>query len=348
MSQSDVLLQDEIDALLNTVSGDSDTPSSQKEASRIRPYNPATQHRIIRERLHALDIVNERFARLFRISLFNLIRRNADITVDSMRYESYSTFSRNVPVPTNINLVSVKPLRGTAMVVFPPNLVFMVVDNLFGGDGRFHTKSEGREFTSTEQRIIRRLLSLATDAYQESWQAVFPVEISYLRSEMQAKFANITNSPNEIVVNTTFHLEVGNHASDFQICMPFAMIEPLKDLLVNPVTDRDSQNEALWNKRIAGEIKETHVEIVADFASITRRISEVLALKVGDVLPITLPEKVTARIDSIPIIECDYGSLNEHRALSVSRVIEHAQVPVLPSEQLNKHPSSRAGKSKHE
>lgn len=348
MSQNDVLLQDEIDALMSTVNGEDDSATQSKETSRIRPYNPATQHRVIRERLHALDMVNERFARLFRISLFNLIRRNADITVDSMRYESYSTFSRNVPVPTNINLVNVKPLRGTAMVVFPPNLVFMVVDNLFGGDGRFHTKSEGREFTSTEQRIIRRLLSLATDAYQEAWQAVFPVQISYLRSEMQAKFANITNSPNEIVVNTTFHLEVGNLASDFQICMPFAMIEPLKDLLVNPVTDRDSQNEDLWSKRIAGELKETSVELVADFAAVTRRISEVLALKVGDVLPISLPDKVTARVDNIPVIECDYGSLNDHRALCVSKVIEHAPVTLLPTDNLNKHPARGERKNKHE
>ena len=154
MAQDDLLSQEEIDALLKGVSGEEESaPSEASGKARVRPYNPATQHRVIRERLHALDIINERFARYFRTSLFNLIRRSADITVDSVRYQSYSDFSRNVPVPTNLNLLAMKPLRGTALVVFPPNLVFMVVDNLFGGDGRFLTKSEGREFTSTEQRM---------------------------------------------------------------------------------------------------------------------------------------------------------------------------------------------------
>lgn len=331
MTDGNVLLQDEIDALLNTVSGDEVEASEKPVGSRVRPYDPKTQHRVIRERLHALDMINERFARSFRIGLFNLIRRNADITVESMRYESYSTFSRNVPMPTNINLVSMKPLQGTAVVVFPPNMVFMVVDNLFGGDGRFVTKTDGREFTITEQRIIRRLVGLAAESYQESWEAIFPLDISYIRSETQAKFANITNSPNEIVVNTTFHLEVGNLASDFQICMPYAMIEPLKDLLVNPVINRDTQSDHIWSNRLAGEIKETTVEIVADFVNVSKRISQVLALKVGDVIPIELPKEVSARIDGIPIIKCLYGSQGASRALSVIKIIEHIPVPNLAS-----------------
>lgn len=236
MSQDDLLSQDEIDALLKGVSGEDEASTGGDAVSdaRVRPYDPATQHRVIRERLHALDIINERFARQFRMSLFNLLRRSADITVESVRYQSYSDFARHIPVPTNINLISMKPLRGTALVVFPPSLVFMVVDNLFGGDGRFVTKSEGREFTHTEQRIIQRLLKLSIDAYQDAWKSVYPLEIDYTRSEMQVRFANITSSPNEIVVTSTFHLEVGNLASNFQICMPYSMIEPIRDLLSGP------------------------------------------------------------------------------------------------------------------
>jgi flagellar motor switch protein FliM len=260
MSDQDLLLQDEVDALMNSVSGDDNSATKPAiNGSRIRPFDPSKQHRVIRERLHTLDIINERFARRFRISLFNLIRRNADITLDTMRYQSYSEFSRKVPVPTNINLIAMKPLQGTSLVMFPPNLVFMVVDNLFGGDGRFVTKSEGREFTNTEQRIIRRLLGLATEAYEAAWQSVYPLEITYLRSEMQAKFANITNSPNDIVVTSTFHLEVGSLASDFQICIPYAMIEPLRDLLTNPGINSQSEDNGGWNQRLASGIRHSEV-----------------------------------------------------------------------------------------
>ncbi len=349
MSQDNLLLQDEIDKLLHSVSGDQDSQGTHvKQDNRVRPYDPATQHRVIRDRLHALDIINERFARLFRISLFNLIRRNADITIDSMRYQSYSNFSRNLPVPSNINLIAMKPLRGTALVVFPPSLVFMVVDNLFGGDGRFLTKSEGREFTNAEQRVIRRLLNLATECYEESWKAVYPLEISYLRSEMQVKFANITNSPNEIIVNTTFHLEVGNIASDFQVTIPYAMIEPLREILVNPVTDNHAKGDSSWTRRMAGEIRHSEVDLIADFVSIPSRINKVLSLKVGDVLPIELPPVVTARVNGVPVLECAYGRRKERMALSVLKVIEHEVSRPVGSDPLASAANNQSEDNKHE
>lgn len=327
MAIEDLLSQEEIDTLLKGVSGEDDPPAAPRDLPRhldVRPYDPATQHRVIRERLHALDIINERFARYFRMGLFSLIRRSADITVDSVRYQSFSDFSRHVPVPTNINLLAMKPLRGTVLTVFPPNLVFMVVDSLFGGDGRFLAKSEGREFTRTEQRIIRRLLSLAVDAYQDAWRSVYPLEIEYLRSEMQAKFANITSSPNDIVVNSTFHLEVGNLSSDFNIVIPYLMIEPLRQLLNGPLTDGDPEAERLWGKKMAGEITQSHIELVADFTEIDASIGQVMALKVGDVLPIDLPETLLARVDGVPVMNCEYGSQNGQCALLVKDLIDHS------------------------
>ncbi|MGM8849134.1 flagellar motor switch protein FliM [Salinicola halophyticus] len=324
MSQDDLLSQEEIDALLNGVSGgDDDKPADDSQSGRqTRPFDPANQHRVIRERLQALDIINERFARLFRMALFNLIRRSADITVSGVRYQSYSEFARNLPVPTNLNLISLKPLKGTALLVFPPGLVFMVVDNLFGGDGRFLTKSDGREFTATEQRIIQRLMSLALEGYEDAWKSIYPLEIDYMRSEMQVRFANITNSPNEIVVNSTFHLEVGNLASDFNICIPFSMIEPIRDILSSPIGALDS-DDTQWESRMAGEIKQTQVELIADFAEIPSTIGDVLALEVGDILPIDLPKTLGVRVDGVPVMACEYGTRHGQRALRVKHLIDH-------------------------
>ncbi|APR03245.1 flagellar motor switch protein FliM [Thauera chlorobenzoica] len=321
MSQDDLLSQEEIDALLKGVSGDNEaTPSP--AATSLRRYDPATQHRVVRDRLHTLDIINERFARQFRMGLFNLMRRTVDITVDSVRYLSYSEFSRNVPVPANINMLALKPLRGSALMVFPPSLVFMVVDNLFGGDGRFLAKSEGREFTNTEQRIIQRILALAIEAYGEAWKAVYPLEISYLRSEMQSRFANITNSPNEIVVNTVFNIEVGNLSSSFNICMPYTMITPLRDLLTNPLNDART-GDGNWRQRLAGELRHSQVEVVAEFATLSSHIAQVLGLKAGDVLPLELPETIIAKVDGVPVMECEYGRQRDQRALRVRRLIDH-------------------------
>lgn len=301
------------------------SPDTTVDGRVIRKFDPDNQHRVIRDRLHTFDIINERFARLFRISVFNLIRRNPDITVDSMRYMSYNGFSADIPTPTNINLVSMKPLHGTALIMFPPELVFMVVENLFGGDGRFTTKvsNESKDFTHTEQRIINRLLALATEAYESAWQSVFPIEIRYLRSEMQAKFASITNSPNDVVVATAFHLEVGNVSHKFHICIPYAMLEPVKDLLTNPVIDGSREDDTTWSNRMAGEIKLSGVELSADFVSLDMRIAQLIKLQKGDILPIELPETIIGKIDGVPVMECTFGTLEEHRALRVQHMIDH-------------------------
>lgn len=342
MAEEDFLVQDEIDALLNSVSGeeDDDRPAD-TGASKLRPYDPRTQHRIIKERLHGLDMINQRFARLFRIALFNLIRRNADITADPIRFESYSKYARNVPVPSNINLVSVRPMRGTAIFVFPPNMVFMVVDSLFGGDGRFLTRSEGREFTATEQRIIQRILDLAIKAYEEAWASIHEIQVEYVRAEMQARFANITNSPNEVIVNTTFHLDVGNDIMDFQVCFPYSMIEPLRDVLTNPVDVSAEEGETPFGERVSAELRETQVELVADFIDIPTRISNVLSLKRGDILPVELPKSVRANVDGVPVLEGGFGSRNGRRAISVNHLLE---IPHQSSNRDNPRTSGKAPK----
>jgi flagellar motor switch protein FliM len=320
------LSQDEIDALLMGDASPDDYKAAENNDQELKPYNPATQHRVISDRLLALDIINERFARTFRMSLFNLLRRSADVTVKSVKYQSYSDFSRNMPVPSNLNLIAMKPLRGTALLAFPPKLVYMVVDNLFGGDGRFHIKTEGREFTATENRIIKRLVNQALDCYKNAWKAVFPLEIEYLRPEMQARFANVTSSPNEIIVNSTFHLEVGNSVNEFNIALPFLMIEPIRKLLSNPPSEIHPEEEAAWSTRVSSEIKESHVELSADFVTIQSILSDVMQLEVGDILPIDLPDEVIARVDGVPVLTCDYGNQNGVRALRVSSILSHEPI----------------------
>ncbi|MDX1705762.1 flagellar motor switch protein FliM [Pseudidiomarina sp.] len=349
MSSDNHLSQDELDALLSGVAAEPDSddddaidiettedtapaeaPVRQPKAkakARQRPFDPASQNRVVRERLHTLEVINERFARQFRMNLFNLLRRNADISVESVRYQRFSDFADATPSPTNLNIIAMKPLRGSALVVFPHPMVSMIVENLFGGDGRFMTRNEAREFTGTEQRIISRVLNLAIDAYQESWRAVHPLEITFIRSEMQPKFAAITSSPSEIVVTTTFHLEVGQLESNFKICMPYSMVEPLRDKLTNLRADTGYSNDKAWRQRISQELKSSSIELVANFLDIPLRLPQVMSLKPGDVLPVELPDTVTATVNALPVLECEFGSVNDHRALKVKHLLENHQFP---------------------
>jgi flagellar motor switch protein FliM len=330
----DFLSQDEVDALLKGVTGESDDPASEEsEDSSIRSYNLGTQERIVRGRMPTLELVNERFARYLRIGLFNYMHRNAEISVGPIRVQKYSEFIRNLVVPTNLNLVAAKPLRGTSLFVFDPNLVFLVVDNMFGGDGRFHTRVEGRDFTATEQRIIQGLLGVVFGEYSKAWKPVFDISFEYIRSEMNSQFANIA-TPSEIVVSTSFTLEFGGATADMHICFPYSMLEPIRDLLYSTMQSDQLSTDKRWIGTLRKQLQGAEVEIVANLGTGQVSLRDILKLKVGDVIPITIPPLIEATVDNTQLMECSYGQQNGQYALRVEKFVgslpdQHAgeQVP---------------------
>src|SRR5262245_2058029 len=187
-----ILSQDEVDALLEGITGESQKPDAPVEpADGVRTYNIASQERIVRGRMPTMEIVNERFARNSRIGLFNLMRKSPEVSVGGIKMQKYSAFLREIVVPTNFNIMSVRPLRGSGLVVLEPSLVFAAIDAMFGGVGKFHTRIEGREFSPTEQRVIHRMLDCICEEYKKAWTGIYPLELEHQRSEMQPQFANI-------------------------------------------------------------------------------------------------------------------------------------------------------------
>ena len=316
---ADFLSQDEVDALLKGVSGEADEPEEVAEAGGgARPYNLGTQERIVRGRMPTLELVNERFARYLRIGLFNYMHRSTEISVGSIRVQKYSEFTRNLVVPTNLNLVTAKALRGTALFIFDPSLVFLVVDNMFGGDGRFHTRVEGRDFTATEQRIIQGLLAVVFTEYSRSWKPVYDMTFEYIRSEMNSQFANIA-TPSEIVISTTFSLEFGGSSADMHICFPYSMIEPIRDLLYSAMQSDQLSTDRRWIIMLRKQLKNAEVEITARLATTSVALRQILTMKVGDVIPLDIPEKIVALVDDVPVMECRYGQQDGQYALKVER-----------------------------
>ena len=314
------LSQEEVDALLKGVTGDSDDSASLEDTSGVRPYKLATQERIVRGRMPTLEIINERFARLLRIGLFNFLRRSAEVSVGTVRVSKYSEFIRNLVVPTNLNLTHMKPLRGTSLIVLDPGLVFLLVDNLFGGDGRFHTRVEGRDFTQTEQRIIQRILEIIFETYSKSWEPVYPVEFEYIRSEMNTQFANIA-TPNEVVVSTTFTIELGPVSGEMHMCMPYSMIEPIRDILTSSLQGETLEVDKRWVRLMTQQIQIAEVEIVADLGTTKVTLGDILNMKEGDIIPLAIPEIVSAKVDGTPVMECKYGVFNGQYALRVEKLI---------------------------
>jgi flagellar motor switch protein FliM len=316
----DFLSQDEVDALLRGVNGEEEAKESTDTGEGVRPYNLATQERIVRGRMPTLEIINERFARLIRIGLFNFMRRSPEISVGSVKVQKYNEFIRNLVVPTNLNIMSMKPLRGNGLFIFDPSLVFAVIDNLFGGDGRFHTRVEGRDFTPTEQRIIARMLEVVQREFITSWAPVFPLHPEYVRSEMHTQFANIAN-PSEIVVTSTFSIELGAGGGSFHVCIPYSTLEPIRDLLYSSMQGDQAEPDKRWVNMLKKQVQMAEVNLVAQLAKTQLTIGDIMELRVGDVIPIDIDKTVEAQVDQVPVFECTYGTSGGQYALKVEKAL---------------------------
>jgi flagellar motor switch protein FliM len=319
-----ILSQDEVDALLQGITGESQK-LEQEEAPKegVRDYDLASQERIVRGRMPTMEIINERFARNIRVGLFNLIRRSPEVSVGSIKVQKYSAFLREIVVPTNFNIMAVRPLRGSGLVVCDPTLVFAVIDALFGGAGKFHTRIEGRDFSATEQRIITRLVEVISAEYARAWKGIYPVELDYQRSEMQPQFATIA-TPSEIVVCTSFTLEIGDTSGTVHFCIPYATFEPIRDILYSSIQGDSTEPDRRWVKLLSQQIQSASVDLVANLATAPATVEQLLALKPGDFIELDLNPLVEANVDGVPVMECYYGTSNGKYALRVEQLLTTA------------------------
>jgi flagellar motor switch protein FliM len=334
MSES-FLSQDEVDALLEGVTGESQSVEAEiPNTDAVRGYNLSNQERIVRGRMPTMEVVNERFSRNLRLGLFNFIRRSPEISVGAVKVQKYSAFLRDLVVPTNFNVMAVRPLRGNGLVVCEPTLLFGVIDSLFGGNGKFQTRIEGRDFSPTEQRIITRLVEVVAEEYKKAWTGVYPLELAYQRSEMQPQFATIA-TPSEIVVTTSFSLEIGDITGSLHICIPYATLEPIRDVLYSTVQGDAMEVDRRWIRLLTHEIQAAELTLVGELAQTDATVEQLLAMKVGDFLELERAPSIEAKVEGVPLFECQYGTHKGKYALRIDRKLRGAEMNWLGDSYVN-------------
>jgi len=316
---SDLLSQDEIDALLNGVSsGDVDTEPPPLADGEVRQFDFTEQDRIVRGRLPTLEMVNERFMRYIRNALFNLLRKTCEVSALGVRMSKFSDYVHGLSVPTSLNLVKMKPLRGTALYVLEPTLVFTVIDNFFGGDGRYKVRIEGRDFTATENRVIQILLREIFAAMVEAWQPVMKIEFEFQNSEMNPQFASIV-SPTETVVVSRFRVELEGGGGEIHLTLPYSMVEPIRDLLDAGVQSDRAEQDERWSEFLRDDVLDAELELSSLLIETPVSIGEFLNMRPGDVIPVELPQHVTVFAEDVPFFKARFGVANGNNAL----VLEH-------------------------
>ena len=321
----DLLSQEEIDALLHGVDDSGADEEDTGDVEGVRSYDITSQDRIVRGRMPTLEMINERFARYTRISLFNFLRRSADVASGGIQILKFGEYVHTLYVPTSLNLVRVRPLRGTSLFIMDAKLVFKLVDNFFGGDGR-HAKIEGREFTPTELRVVQMVLSQVFQDYRGAWGPLMDLEFEYLSSEVNPSMANIV-SPSEVVVVSSFNIELDGGGGDFQICMPYSMIEPVREMLDAGFQSDVGEADERWISSMRRDIVEAKVPVNTTLFKKEFPLKELIKWKAGDVIPLEMPAHSVMSSMNIPLFHVDLGQSNGKLAIRVHGKIEEPEPP---------------------
>ena len=321
---NDLLSQDEIDALLHGVDEVEEEEIGDIGDESATEYDFSSQDRIVRGRMPTLEMVNERFARHLRISLFNMMRRTTEVSINGVQMLKFGEYIHTLFVPTSLNMVRFRPLKGTALITLEARLVFILVDNFFGGDGRYPAKIEGREFTPTERRIIQLLLKIVFEDYMEAWSPVMDVEFEYLDSEVNPSMANIV-SPTEVIVVCSFHIELDGGGGDFHISLPYSMLEPIRELLDAGVQSDKEDTDMRWSGALKDEIMDVEVEMNAMLGEKELSLRQIMDLKAGDIIPFDMPEEMLVNVEELPSFRATLGRTRENVAIKISSVIERPE-----------------------
>lgn len=317
---NDLLSQDEIDALLHGVDDVEEDDSGGGGNDNTAEYDFSSQDRIVRGRMPTLEMVNERFARHLRISLFNLMRRTTEVSINGVQMLKFGEYIHTLFVPTSLNMVRFRPLKGTALITLEARLVFILVDNFFGGDGRYPAKIEGREFTPTERRIIQLLLKIVFEDYMEAWAPVMDVEFEYLDSEVNPSMANIV-SPTEVIVICSFHIELDGGGGDFHIALPYSMLEPIRELLDAGVQSDKEDTDQRWSAALKDEIMDVEIELEVGLGEAELTLRKIMEMQEGDIIPFDMPDELVIKAEELPSFRGKLGQVNDNYGLEITSII---------------------------
>ncbi len=324
MAINDLLTQDEIDALLHGVSSGGLDPEydDEWEEGIAIPYNFASQGRISRGRMPALELVNDRFAKFFSESLAELLNRNAEVSVVDVQMLKFTDYIPGLFTPASLNRLKLNPLAGSLLCVFDPKLVFIAVDNYFGGDGKTYTKLESRQFAPTEKRMIQMMLEKVMLDLGKAWQPILDVNVEYVNSDVNTCLVDVVNLSEQVVVSI-FHAELEGCGGDIHVTIPYAMLKPIRDLFDAGLSCELMGFNEQFAVKLQQGLKDADVEITSHLAAAEISLRELNELKVGDVIPIEKPDTILLKVGGTPVFKGKLGVSNSKNAVKIHEKLNH-------------------------
>ncbi|NWG39362.1 MAG: flagellar motor switch protein FliM [Hydrogenophilaceae bacterium] len=319
------LSQDEVDALLGGI-GDAgmDADSSSTAAGNIRPYDPTSRQFLTETRLPVLENINEKFSRALRTAISEFLKTHCELTISPVRIMKYAELVHGIPAITGISVFGLAPLVGTGALFIDQSTTAVFIDCLFGGGGRASKEIASREYTPIEVRVVEKVSVLILECYQKFWADVHPVDFSYQKTETEKQFVSIC-WPDDPVIMLSINIKINQSGGEVLVCMPYSAFEPILPLLGRATDEEKASVDRNWLRLLSAQVQSAEIELNANLGTATIPLRQIMEMKPGDFIPISVPNTVSAMVDGFPLMECNFGISNGQYSLRVERIIPQNQ-----------------------
>lgn len=327
------LSNDQVNTLLSAVSDgsievegqkNSEDVSSQKGKNlKIVPHDLTKRDHVIRSRMPTLDIVYERFVRLFRMSLSNSLRKFATLNMHSTDMVKFGDFVNELPIPSCMCIIRFESLNGSALLLFEAKLAYALLESFLGGVEKVPTKMRSKEFTRIELSIMKQVMDLAIKDLEEAWLPIHHTEISFVRTEVNPQFVGIV-PPSDLVISTVFKLELENETGTVGLAVPYATLEPIKNKLNALFHTESEKGNQEWREKLEEHLKNTDLKIQVDLGNSEITVGDLVDLSIGDIIPLNQDAEgeLDLLIEGIPKLKCFLGVSKGNRAVQITRAID--------------------------
>lgn len=316
MDNNEVLSEAEVDALMEGADGNESAAGSAAPGEVVE-YDFTAQDHIVRGRMPVLERINERFAQNFQQGLYSQLQRTAEISAAPLRNVRFAEFVNSLEVPASLNSISMRQLQGSALLVLEAGLIDAIVDLFFGGSGHCQGSAKAREFSATEQRVIQLLLEKLVVDLQAAWAPVMAIDFENLETGIDLQFASPAGA-NDVLVVCSFHVDLEGVNGAFHIALPMSALDPISDLLDGGLQNNQSGSQQQLLDQLKRNLQQASVGMSAILLETELKLREVLDLKVGDVIPVEIPEQATLYTEGVAMFCGHFGIHNGKNSVKVT------------------------------
>ena len=362
MAEKDVLSQEEIDALLESVdepedAAEEDGPKKaegdskeeeyvsekteadkiaeeaaaefagksedlEAEGEEVKTFKFTGQEKIIKGQLPVLDKIYDRAVRLFMVEIYNLTSKEFETNQEPLIVTKHRDFMMSLPNPSLMTLYKFQPLRGKGFILFDSTFIYDLVDYYFGGSSQFYAQKIRTDYTATELRVMDIIQQKAIEDLMQAWTPIIALNITKHSEETNPQLVNIAE-PEEMLLISRFTVNFGKEEGSFYFVIPYSMVEPIKQQLELGASRSDDEIDPNWIKLLIEELMDVELTISSAMARTEGSLENVTSWKVGDFIPMETNEIVTLDIEGIPSFTATSGSSNDKRALQIINTIKY-------------------------